>query len=54
MAEMWSHDRGERDRLAINERRRQALKVHASAAAAIQMHEERGEDVLMLVGRGCG
>lgn len=47
MAEMWSHDRGERDRLAMNGRRHQALKVHASAAAAIRMQVEmkRGERV---------
>lgn len=45
MAEMWSHDRGARNRLAMPGRRHQALKVHASVAAAIRMQVEmrRGE-----------
>lgn len=54
MAERWSHDRGERDRLAVNGRRRQALKVHASLAAATGMRVERRADAgMLLAGRGC-
>lgn len=57
MAETRSHDRGERDGLAVKKRRHQAVKVHASSTAArMQAEMRRGgrmEDGLMLAGRGC-